>query len=148
MKISTRGRYGLRAMMDLATSGKNGAPVYLSDIAKRQAISEKYLEHIFGALQKAGIVKAVRGRKGGYFLTKLPDQITVGDILNVLEGPCHLVHCVTDASACPRTESCATRDIWMMLGNKIEEALSSLTLASVVELQREKSEKNVPMYHI
>lgn len=148
MKISTKGRYGLRAMMDLATSGKNGVPVYLSDIAKRQAISEKYLEHIIGALHKAGLVKAIRGRKGGYLLNKLPDQITVNDILAVLEGPCNLVHCVTDVSVCPRTESCATRDIWMMLGKKIEEAMSNLTLASVVELQREKCEKSVPMYHI
>ncbi len=148
MKVSTKGRYGLRAMMDLATYGKSGIPVFLSDIAKRQAISEKYLEHIFASLHKAGLVNAVRGRKGGYLLNKRPEEVTVNDILSVLEGPCRLVDCVSDRSICPKTDVCATRDIWATLGSTIEETLSKLTLAIVVERQREKSEATALMYHI
>jgi len=135
--------------MDLAAFGASGTPVFLSDIAKRQALSEKYLEHIFGALHKAGLVKAVRGRKGGYLLNRLPVDITVSHILTVLEGPCNtLVDCVTDVTVCPKTDVCATRDIWTVLGSKIEETLSSYTLADVVERQREKSGKEALMYHI
>jgi Rrf2 family transcriptional regulator, cysteine metabolism repressor len=148
MKISTKGRYGLRAMMDLATSGKDGVPVFLSDIAKRQAISEKYLEHIFASLHRGGLVKAVRGRKGGYLLSKRPEEITLNEILSVLEGPCQLVDCVSDKNSCPKSDTCATRDIWTMLGNRIEETLSNLTLALLVERQKEKSGTNVLMYHI
>jgi Rrf2 family transcriptional regulator, cysteine metabolism repressor len=136
-------------MMDLAAFGNTGAPVYLSDIAKRQGLSEKYLEHIFGALHKSGLIKAVRGRRGGYLLNRLPVDITVSQILTVLEGPCNnLVDCVTDVTACPKSDSCASRDIWTVLGSKIEETLSNITLAYAVEKQKEKSGKDALMYHI
>jgi Rrf2 family protein len=148
MKISTKGRYGLRAMLDLATHGNVGTPVYLSDIAKREGISEKYLEHIFGALHKAGLVKAFRGRKGGYLLTRLPDEITLNEIIAVLEGPCSLVDCVTDVTSCPKTDSCVTREIWSLLGSKIEEVLTGFTLAALAERQTQKTQNNMPMYHI
>jgi Rrf2 family transcriptional regulator, cysteine metabolism repressor len=148
MKISTKGRYGLRAMLDLATHGADGNPVYLSDIAKRQGISEKYLEHIFGALNKSGLVRAFRGRKGGYLLTKEPDEITLNEVVTVLEGPCSLVDCVADAKSCPKTESCVTREVWSVLGSKIEEVLSGLTLAALAERQTQKTQQNMPMYHI
>ena len=94
MKISTKGRYGLRAMMDLAANQKDDVPVFLADIARRQAISEKYLEQIFAALRAAGLVRTVRGRKGGFLLNKPPAEITAGAIITVLEGPCILVDCV------------------------------------------------------
>lgn len=148
MKITTKGRYGLRAMIDLASNGKNGTPVFLSEIARRQSISEKYLEHIFSALHKSGIVKAQRGRKGGYLLSRTPDQITLNDILSVLEGPCNLVDCVTDSNSCSKSTTCATREIWTILGNKIEEVLKDYTLASLVRLQQLKSLKNPMMYYI
>jgi Rrf2 family transcriptional regulator, cysteine metabolism repressor len=148
MKISTKGRYGLRAMLDLATHGTDGTPVYLSDIAKRQGLSEKYLEHIFGALHKAGLVKALRGRKGGYLLTKQPDEITINEIVTVLEGPCSLVDCVTDVKSCPKTATCVTREVWSLLGNKIEEVLTGYTLATLAERQIQKTQHNMPMYHI
>ncbi|OPX96155.1 MAG: HTH-type transcriptional regulator CymR [Syntrophorhabdus sp. PtaB.Bin006] len=148
MKISTKGRYGLRAMIDLATYGASDTPVYLSDIAKRQGISEKYLEHIFGLLHRSGLVKALRGRKGGYLLTRLADTITLDEIITVLEGPCSLVDCVTDATACPKIDICVTREIWSMLGSKIEEALKGLTLASLAERQIQKTQQDMPMYHI
>lgn len=148
MKISTKGRYGLRALLDLATHGAEGTPVYLSDIAKRQEISEKYLEHIFGALHKSGLVKALRGRKGGYLLTKQPDEITLHEIISALEGPCNLVDCVTDVTSCPKTDSCVTREVWSLLGNKIEEVLTGFTLAALAERQTQKTQNNMPMYHI
>jgi Rrf2 family protein len=148
MKISTKGRYGLRAMLDLATHGNEGTPVYLSDIAKREGISEKYLEHIFGALHKAGLVRAFRGRKGGYLLTRLPDEITINEIIAVLEGPCSLVDCVNDVKSCPKTDSCVTREVWSMLGSKIEEVLTGFTLAALAERQIQKTRNNMPMYHI
>ncbi|MEN6616135.1 MAG: Rrf2 family transcriptional regulator, partial [Syntrophorhabdus sp.] len=117
MKISTKGRYGLRALIDLASHSVNGVPIYLSEIAKRQEVSEKYLEHIFSALHKGGIVKAQRGRKGGYLLGRSANAITLNDIITILEGPCNLVDCVDDFSACSKSKSCITRDIWAKLGN-------------------------------
>jgi Rrf2 family transcriptional regulator, cysteine metabolism repressor len=148
MKISTKGRYGLRAMIDLAESSKNGAPVYLSDIAKRQSVSEKYLEHIFATLHKAGLVKAQRGRNGGYVINRDPDGITLNEIVTALEGPCNLVDCVSDVKACSKVETCVTRDIWKILGNKIEEVLNGYTLSSLVRMQSEKSKTDTPMYYI
>jgi len=148
MKISTKGRYGLRALIDLATHSTGNNPVYLSDIAKRQDISEKYLEHIFSSLNRAGLVKSVRGRKGGYFLGLPADTITLDTILNILEGQCTLVDCVTDAAACPKADGCATRDVWKMLGSKIEEATKGITLANLAEKQKEKETQDTLMYHI
>lgn len=148
MKISTKGRYGLRAMIDLACNGVSGTPVFLSEIARRQEVSEKYLEHIFSALHKGGIVKAQRGRKGGYLLSRTPDQITLSDIIAVLEGPCNLVDCVSDTSACSRSDGCITRDIWEMLGSKIQKILNGYTLASLAEMQRAKNHQDSMMYYI
>ncbi len=148
MKISTKGRYGLRAMIDLASHGRNGTPVFLSEIARRQGVSEKYLEHIFSSLHKSGIVKAQRGRKGGYLLSRTPDQITLNDILSVLEGPCNLVDCVSDTNSCSKAATCVTREVWTVLGNKIEEVLNDYTLASLVRMQQLKSLNDPMMYYI
>ena len=148
MKISTKGRYGLRAMIDLAANGTNGTPVYLSDIAKRQEVSEKYLEHIFSALHKGDIVKAQRGRKGGYLLSRRPDQITIHDIITVLEGPCTIVDCVDDTSVCDKSGACITRDIWSKVGAAIRDILKSYTLASLVEMQHLKNQPDSMMYYI
>ncbi|OPY68811.1 MAG: HTH-type transcriptional regulator CymR [Syntrophorhabdaceae bacterium PtaU1.Bin034] len=148
MKVSTKGRYGLRAMMDLAANQKDDVPVFLSDVAKRQRISEKYLEQIFSTLRAAGLVNTVRGRKGGFLLASPPSQITVSTIITVLEGPCTLVDCVAKPKTCPKSDTCAARDIWSLLGNKIDEVLSSYTLEALVAMQEEKSEKETPMYYI
>ncbi len=148
MRISTKGRYGLRAMIDLAENYTNGTPVFLSDIARRQEVSEKYLEHIFSALNKGRIVKAQRGRKGGYLLSRAPDQITIYDIITVLEGPCTIVDCVGDNSVCDRTKVCITREIWSTLGAAMQGILSGYTLASLVEMQKLRSEPASIMYYI
>jgi Rrf2 family transcriptional regulator, cysteine metabolism repressor len=148
MKISTKGRYGLRALMDIAMHGQNGLPVLLSDIVKRQDISGKYLEQIFSTLHGAGLVNTVRGRKGGYLLARPPDTIRLKEIITVLEGPCTLVDCVTDQAVCPKTEKCAARDIWSLLSNKMEELLSGFTLADIVRMQNDKMGQPPSMYHI
>ncbi len=148
MKISTKGRYGLRAMIDLASHGGGNAPVFLSEIAGRQGVSEKYLEHIFSALKKGGVVKAQRGRKGGYLLNRTADRITLSEIITVLEGPCSLVDCVGNTGACPRSDICVTREVWTNLGNKMEEAMKGYTLASLVEMQQFKDRQGSTMYYI
>ncbi len=148
MKVSTKGRYGLRAMMDLAANQREDKPVFLADIARRQAISEKYLEHIFSILRAAGLVHTVRGRRGGFLLSKKPSEITAGTIINALEGPCTVVECVTKPLACERSARCATRDVWGLLGSKIDEVLSGFTLEKLVLMQEEKSEKEKGMYYI
>jgi Rrf2 family transcriptional regulator, cysteine metabolism repressor len=99
-------------------------------------------------LHKSGLVKAFRGRKGGYLLTKQPDQVTLNEIISVLEGPCNLVDCVADVKSCPKTDTCVTREIWSILGHKIEEVLTGYTLAGLAERQTQKAQHNMPMYHI
>jgi len=140
MKISTKGRYGLRAMLDIAMHAHNGLPVFLSDIAKRQDISPKYLEQIFATLHGAGLINTVRGRKGGYLLSRSPDKIRLKEIITVLEGPCALVDCVANQATCARAEKCAARDIWSLLSNKVDELLSGFTLADLVRMQNQKTE--------
>jgi Rrf2 family transcriptional regulator, cysteine metabolism repressor len=148
MKISTKGRYGLRALIDLSTNGKNGLPVLLSDIAKRQGISDKYLEQIATQLHRAGLVKTVRGRKGGYLLNRSAKEIKVSEIMEILEGPMCLVDCVLEPDSCSKSTICSTRDVWTILSNKIEEVLSGYTLADLAKLQEEKTGKEAAMYYI
>ena len=148
MRMSTKGRYGLRAMMDLAANQKDEVPVFLSDVAKRQEISEKYLEHIFTALRAAGLVRTVRGRKGGFLLSKPPREITAGAVITSLEGPCRLVDCVDKPNVCPRSATCASRDVWTLLGGKMDEFLSGFTLDQLARMQDEKSGKDTAMYYI
>lgn len=148
MKVSTKGRYGLRAMMDLAMHQEEGSPIYLSSIAKRQNISEKYLEQIFATLQSAGLVRTVRGRKGGYLLTRSAADITLNEIFKVLEGPCNLVTCITEPATCDRTTKCATREVWQLLGERVEEVLRGMTLADLAERQKQMGSQEAAMYYI
>ena len=148
MKISTKGRYGLRAMMDLAANQKDDTPVFLADIARRQGISEKYLEHIFATLRTAGLVNTQRGRKGGFLLGGRPSEITASTVVKALEGPCTVVDCVAKPDVCPRSATCATRDIWGLVGGKIDEVLSGFTIERLIAMQEEKSEKSPSMYYI
>ena len=148
MKVSTKGRYGLRAMVDIAMHAPNGNPVFLSEIARRQDISGKYLEQIFSTLHGAGLVNTLRGRRGGYLLTRSPDKIRINEIITALEGACAFVDCVADETVCPRSEKCATRDVWSLLSSKVEELLSGLTLADLTRMQKEKGEHSAGMYHI
>jgi Rrf2 family protein len=142
MKLSTRARYGVRLMVELATSYDKG-PVYLKDIAKIQNISEKYLSLIVIPLRTVGLVKSSRGAYGGYCLAKDPSQITLKEIVDVFGGDCSLVNCVKDPGACPRVPICASHDIWAVIGEKIAETLNSLTLSMLVKMNEEKAENAI-----
>jgi len=140
MKLSTRARYGVRLMLALAQNyGKD--PLYLKDIAKQEDISEKYLSLIIMPLRGIGLVNSVRGAYGGYNLAKDPKQITLKEIIDLLEGDCSLVNCVKDPSSCPRVSICASHDIWAILEGKISETLSSVTLDTMARMNQEKAEK-------
>ncbi|MBO5054730.1 MAG: RrF2 family transcriptional regulator [Lachnospiraceae bacterium] len=138
MKISTKGRYALRLMLDLALHD-NDAPVRIKDIAARQEISDKYLEQIISSLNKAGYVKSIRGPQGGYKLAKAPSYYTVGMILRLTEGSLAPVACLDDeVNQCIRQESCATLELWRRLDDAIKSVVDTITLANLVEWQEEK----------
>ena len=142
MKLSTRTRYGVRLMVALAQNyGKD--PVFLKDIAKGENISEKYLSLIIIPLRGVNLVNSVRGAHGGYNLSKEPSQITLKEIVDVLEGECSLVECVKNPSSCERTPICATHDVWAMIGEKISETLSSITLDRLAKMNQEKADNTI-----
>ncbi len=143
MKISTKGRYALRLMLDLAVYN-TGAPISLKDVAKRQQISEKYLEQIISLLNKAGFVRSVRGPQGGYMLAKDPGEYTVGRILRLTEGDLAPVSCVeADGMDCERRQGCVTVRIWEKLTEAINGVVDHITLADMVEWQMEKADQYV-----
>ena len=143
MKISTKGRYALRLMMDLAMNN-TGEPVRIKDIAARQEISDKYLEQIISTLNKAGYVKSIRGPQGGYMLTKAPEKYTVGMILRLTEGSLAPVSCLEDeVNTCPRQDGCATLRLWQMLNTAISDIVDKVTLADVVEWQEQIADNYV-----
>ncbi|MHB8136995.1 MAG: RrF2 family transcriptional regulator [Smithellaceae bacterium] len=137
MKLSTRTRYGVRLMLVLADNYGKG-PIFLKDIAKGENISEKYLSLIIIPLRGVGLVNSVRGAHGGYNLAKDPSNITLKEIVDVLEGDCSLVECVKNPSSCSRVPICASHDIWTIIGDKISETLSSITLDTLVKMNQEK----------
>lgn len=140
MKISTKGRYALRLMLDLAMHN-TGEPVSLKDIAKRQEISDKYLEQIISVLNKAGFVQSIRGAQGGYILRRRPEEYTVGMILRLTEGSLAPVACLDsgEGTACDRENDCVTIMIWRKLNNAINEVVDNITLADMVDMQLQKS---------
>jgi len=135
MKLSTRTRYAVRAMIELAQNETN-RPLQLKIIAKRQDISVKYLEQLMAILRSAGLIRSVRGSKGGYVLARSPSQVRLSDILHCLEGPVTTVECVEDGNYCVRAAECAARQIWTKVQQAIEEVLQSITLQDVVEIAR------------
>ncbi|MDE6319397.1 MAG: Rrf2 family transcriptional regulator [Lachnospiraceae bacterium] len=138
MKISTKGRYALRLMLDLAIHD-TGEPVRIRDIAARQEISEKYLEQIISILNKAGYVRSVRGPQGGYHLMKKPAQYTVGMILRLTEGSLAPVACLDgDVNTCERQENCVTLRLWKMLNQAVSDVVDQITLADLVEWHEQK----------
>lgn len=137
MKISTKGRYALRLMLDLALHD-NDAPVRIKDIALRQNISDKYLEQIISSLNKAGYVKSIRGPQGGYKLAKDTSFYTVGMILRLTEGSLAPVACLEDEeNLCERQQYCATLRLWQRLDEAIKGVVDTVTLADLVEWQQE-----------
>lgn len=141
MKISTKGRYALRLMLDLAMN-EEGHVVRIKDIAARQDISDKYLEQIISILNKAGYVRSTRGPQGGYTLKKKPEDYTVGMILRLTEGSLAPVACVEeDAVVCEREGACATVELWKRLNQAISDVVDHMTLADLVEIQKAKQQE-------
>lgn len=138
LRISTRSRYALRALVDVSLHQEQG-PVLRDDIARRQEISANYAAQIFRLLSAAGLVESVKGPGGGYRLANRPDRIRAGDVLRAIEGPFALVHCVLedDETPCDRTEKCVTHRLWTMLSSHIEEYLDSVTLEDLMSEAQE-----------
>ena len=137
MKISTKGRYALRLMLDLATYSTDG-PVCLKDVARRQQISDKYLEQIIATLNKAGYVRSIRGAQGGYLLKKNPEEYTAGMILRLTEGDLAQVSCVgKEKEECERKAGCVTTRIWQRINDAVNDVVDSITLADMLTWQEE-----------
>lgn len=132
MKLTTRSRYGTRLMLDMARRYQEG-PIHLGEIAKRQDVSVKYLEQIIIPLKKAHYIKSVRGPKGGHILAKPPEEITVAEIVALLENGAHLVECIEDATVCERASSCPTRLLWKEVHEAMFAKLQSITLADLLK---------------
>ena len=132
MKLSTRTRYGIRAILELATNYGKG-PIQTNLIAKRQEISVKYLEQLMAILKACGLVKSIRGAKGGYILAKKPDEIKLSEVFHCLEGTVVTAECVEDADYCHRSPDCAARYIWAKVQRAIEGILDSVTLQDLVD---------------
>ncbi len=142
MRLSTRSRYGVRLLCELAAHyGKDS--VILKEIAQAQDISEKYLSQLIIPLKGAGLVQGNRGAHGGYKLTRHPSHITIQEIVEVLEGDLCLVQCSIDPTVCKRSGFCASRDIWVLLKEKIVDVLSTITLEDLVKKQKNKELETV-----
>lgn len=138
MLVSTKGRYALRTMMDLAVHGQEG-PVKIKDIAKRQEISGKYLEQIISILAKGELVRSQRGNQGGYYLTREPSALTVGEILRAAEGSLAPVDCLrTPQNQCRRKDECASLKLWEQLDGAIKGVVDHITLKDLLLWQEEK----------
>ena len=142
MKLSTRGRYGVRLMLDLALHYGEG-PVLLKDIAGRQGISEKYLWQLINPLKTVGLIGSTRGAHGGYVLGRPPEEISLKEIVRVLEGSLCLVDCVENPAVCKRSQTCTSRDIWSEASNQISQILESMTLDKMVVKQRTKNQESI-----
>jgi len=147
MKLSTRGRYATRALLDLALH-QGEAPVLLKDIAQRQEISLSYLEHLITPLIAAGIVRSTRGARGGVSLAKPPKQVKLSEVIQLLEGSVAPVECVNNPEICSRSALCVTRDIWGELKKAIDGVLESTTLQDLVERQKGKEQPEAVIYNI
>lgn len=131
MKISTKGRYGLRILMDLAIH-QSDKPRLIRDIAKSQQISEKYISRLVIALRKAGMIRSVRGVNGGFHLAMKPEDITLLNVIEVMEGPLSIVDCVSAPKRCGMSGNCAPREIWCKLNEDIRGLMRQTTLADII----------------
>lgn len=147
MKVTTKGRYGTRLLLDLALH-LDEERVQLRDIALRQDISLMYLERLIAPLVTAGIVRTTRGSKGGISLAKPPEEIKLSIVIQLLEGSTAPVECIDNPMVCNRSDICATRDIWDELKKQTDRILESITIHDLVERQKEKVKTKELMYDI
>ena len=132
MKVSTRTRYGVRAIVELAQQYAQG-PLQLRVIGEREEISAKYLEQLMAILKASGLVRSIRGAKGGYVLAREPEQIRMDEVYHCLEGPVTTLECVADAGSCKRAVDCAARVLWAQVEKAVDGVLGSTTLAELAE---------------
>lgn len=132
MKLSTRGRYGIHAMYELAR-GFGGAPMCIKAIAEKQDIPEAYLEQIIAVLRRDELVTSIRGAQGGYMLARPPENITVGDVLRSLEGGLKLVDCLLEEDTCGKTCACPSRVVWKKISDGLNEIVDSITLKDMID---------------
>ncbi len=137
MKLSTRTRYAVRAIIELAQNNSN-RPLQLKIIAQKQDISVKYLEQLMAVLRSAGIVRSIRGSKGGYVLAKAPNEIKLNEVMDRLEGTVSTVECVENEDYCSRSADCAARYLWTQVEQAIEHVLQSITLQDLVDKANEE----------
>jgi Rrf2 family cysteine metabolism transcriptional repressor len=139
LRVSSRGRYGVKAVFELATRYGTG-PVSLTQVARAQGISEPYLEQLMPALKRAGLVAAVRGAQGGYELGRSPKDITVGDVVRALEGPIALALCTSeDSPECPELDRCIGPDVWSRIQEVLVQAMDSMTFDELVQAPRRRA---------
>ncbi len=141
MKLSTRTRYAVRAIIELAQNG-NSKPLQLKIIAQRQDISVKYLEQLMAILRSSGFVRSIRGSKGGYLLAKAPNQIKLNEVLHRLEGTVSTVECVENEDYCSRSANCASRYLWVQVEQAIEKVLEAITLQDLVDKANDEKKLN------
>ncbi len=144
MKVSTKGRYAARAMLDLAQHFGEG-PILVKDISRREEFSDRYLEQILIPLKVAGLVRVVRGARGGFSLARPPSEIKLLEIIQIVEGSTAPVDCVDDARVCSRSDLCVTREVWAEMKVAIDTVLESITLQDLLE--RQKGKKHWAMVH-
>lgn len=147
MKLSTKGQYGTRALLDLALH-ETDEPVPLKDIAQRQQIPLQYLEHLITPLITAGIIRSIRGAKGGIMLAKTPEEIRLNEVIQALEGPIGPTECLNNPGVCDRSASCVTRDVWDELKKAMEGVLEGTTLQDLADRQRKKEQAESLTYYV
>jgi Rrf2 family protein len=142
MKVNTKVRYGLRAILQIA-DGYNGDPVPISAISETQEISGKYLEQVVGTLRKADLISSRKGVRGGYSLTRPPEDINLWEIITALDSHTTLVDCVLEPEVCERSDGCLTRSIWTLLSARMKEFWTSFTLADLIKTMHEDEHSNL-----
>ncbi len=148
MKLSTKGKYGVKALFELAMH-EGAGPMSLKTIAERQGLSEHYLEQLAAPLRKAGLINSIRGAQGGYVLSRPANEITVGDIIRVLEGPIGYTDCAVEGEPGPDcAASCVVHGVWERVTREIVKVIDSITLADLVEQAEKEQAKDAYMYQI
>lgn len=145
MKIRTRSRYAVRALLELALYHGKG-PLMMQTIAEKQGVSRKYLDAIFTSLKTAGLVRSRRGAGGGHMLAREPHEIHLDEVFRALDGPTALVDCVADSEICQRSHRCVTRGVWKTVGDAIDDALSKISLADLVKEHKEIEDGACPSH--
>ncbi len=145
--MSTRARYGTRALLDLARH-QGSEPVQLKDIASRQNISLHYLEHIITPLVGAGIVRSTRGAHGGLQLVRHPRELKLSEVVQLLEGTSTPVDCISDPESCARSDLCVTREVWSEMKKAMDVTLNSITMQDLMERQKEKEQSEKTIYYV